>query len=310
MTISDRGVITLAYGKLKYIEMAKTLARSLKLHSPHISLAIVTDYQNDQELIELFDIVIPLNKDYGSNVRQKLHLNNYSPYNKTIFIDSDCIVVRDIQFIFEALKGISFTVPGEKFLSFGDGDEDNLCDLNRVLSYFSLERLPKFNGGMYYFEKGDIAKAVFETAQVILPDWKQLGFYEFQGDGPGDEPIIAVAMMLHNQNMYQDNGSMMRTPIGICGSLKVDVLTGISNFKKGSKEVAPAIVHFAGKWSKHYVYYREASKLKYLITTNFHKPKPQIFAKIQYNYSPQIAWSRYFVEKLLNIAQKFINKFS
>ena len=60
----NSGVITLAYGIPKYIEMAKTLARSLRLHSPDIPRAIVTDTQDDGELIELFDDIMPLRKEF------------------------------------------------------------------------------------------------------------------------------------------------------------------------------------------------------------------------------------------------------
>ena len=63
MTNLERGVIVTAYGARYYIEMAKTLARSLRLHSPLIPRAIVTDNLDDKELRELFDYIVPLKKD-------------------------------------------------------------------------------------------------------------------------------------------------------------------------------------------------------------------------------------------------------
>ncbi|MEI6669940.1 MAG: hypothetical protein WCP29_17460 [Acidobacteriota bacterium] len=110
MVEHDQGTITLAYGLPKYIEMAKTLARSLRLHSPGIRRAIATDRLDDKSLLELFDSVVPLRKEYGSNVRQKLHLDRYSPFTRTVFIDCDSIAVRDIQFIFELLRGTGFSL--------------------------------------------------------------------------------------------------------------------------------------------------------------------------------------------------------
>ncbi|HEY9800846.1 MAG TPA: hypothetical protein V6D25_10845 [Leptolyngbyaceae cyanobacterium] len=254
------GIITLGYGKPRYIEMAKTLARSLKLHSPNISRAIVTDRTEEKEILELFDIVIPFNKDYGSNLRQKLYINEYTPYTKTLFIDSDSIVVKDIYFIFEELEGRSFTVPGERLLSFGD--QDNFIeDVDFILKKFNLTALPKFNGGVYYFDDSECATEIFTTAQSILKDCHNLPFSQFRNDGPSEEPLFAIAMAVHNQTMFNDAGRFMRTPIGITGKLEIDVLKGKSRFKKYQNIVSPAIVHFAGDWAETYIYYREALKL-------------------------------------------------
>lgn len=260
MMTSDRGVITLAYGVAKYVEMAKTLARSLCLHSPGIARAIVTDRMDDRQLAELFDIVIPLRDEYGSNVRQKLYLDHYSPFKATAFIDCDSIVVRDVQFIFDTFQGISFSVPGERYLVAGQSDP--FVDVDRVLTHFNIARLPKFNGGLYYFERGDEPHRLFRTAREILANSRALRFEDFRGDGPGDEPIVAVAMMLHDQQMFRDEGRMMQTPLGIVGALDIDVLAGTCVLRKGARLVAPAILHFAGAWCEHPFYYREARRLE------------------------------------------------
>jgi len=64
--------------------------------------------------------------------------------------------------------------------------------------------------------------------------------------------------------MCHDNVRMMRTPIGIKGSLDIDVLAGKSSFRKNNELVSPAIVHFAGLWNEYPIYYREALKLRNL----------------------------------------------
>lgn len=290
------GVITLAYGISKYIEMAKTLARSLRLHSPDIPRAIVTDTPDDKELIELFDDVIPLRKEYGSNVRQKLHLDNYSPYKKTVYIDSDCIAVRDINFIFKQLEGRSFSVPGEKLLK--PGEKDSFINVDFALTHFGLEALPQFNGGLLYFEKTETADLVFETARDILNDWRKLSFSEWRSDGPGEERIFAIAMTLHKETMFQDNGQMMRTPIGLKGHFDVDVFTGKSTFQKYDKVVSPAIVHFACLWGEHPVYFREVSKLKNIHLGKENNTESRIFSAIQYRFGYQIALMRYLAYRV------------
>jgi hypothetical protein len=296
MSTSDFGVITLAYGLPKYIEMAKTLARSLRLHSPNISRAIVTDCPDDKELSELFDHVILLNNEYGSNLRQKLYLNQYSPYKRTVFIDSDCIAVRDIQFIFEALEERSFTVVGDNYLKVGD--KDLYVDMDSVFKNFGFDKIPKFNGGIYYFDKSQTANAVFQTAADILLDWKELGLTEFRGDGPNEEPIFALAMTVHKQTLFEDEGQIMRTPIGIRGLLDIDVFTGKSTFKKKNKVVSPAIVHFACVWNEHPVYYRESLKLRMPSETKFHENNLRIYSAIKHHFGYQIAFARYVSQRV------------
>jgi hypothetical protein len=41
--MSTRGFMTIAFGKERYIDMALSLGRSLKLNSPNIKRAVVTD---------------------------------------------------------------------------------------------------------------------------------------------------------------------------------------------------------------------------------------------------------------------------
>ncbi|MEH1974504.1 MAG: hypothetical protein V7L02_15115 [Nostoc sp.] len=296
MTISKTGVITYAYGAPYYIEMAKSLARSLRLHSPNIPRAIVTDNQKDRELSELFDYVIPLQKQYGSNMIQKLHLYDYSPFDRTLYIDSDCLAVRDIKFIFDAFRGRNFSVPGDIYLQ--AGDKDTFIDVDDILNQFDLKKLPHFNGGLYYFEQSNTAKAVFETALELLRDWKKLGIAEVRGDGPNDERIVAIAMMLHSQTLFEDNGQMMRTPIGLRGSLDVDTITGKSTFQKYNKVVSPALVHFACVWAEHPIYYREVSKLKDPNKSTSNQEKSNIFSAIQYKFGYQIALLRYIAKRV------------
>lgn len=280
MVHTDNGVITLAYGAPKYLNMAKTLARSLLLHSPNISRAIVTDQHDDPELLQLFSYIIPYQKEYGSNVRQKLHLDLYSPFKQTVFIDSDCIAVRDISFVFEWFSDKHFSAVGGRSLQ--AGDKDSFVNVDRVLTHFGLSQLPKFNGGFYYFDDSSTATSVFETARTILKDFQGLGFSEFRGDGPNEEPVLAVAMALYNQTLLQDAGKVMRTPLGLKGRLNIDVLKGQSTFCKGKQVVSPAIVHFPAVWNEHPTYHREAAKLQSSNDGNSISVHPKFYLLVKY----------------------------
>ena len=78
--------------------MAKVLARSLAIHSPDIPSAVVTD-SSDRGLADLYDHVVQFRPEFGSGLTQKVYLDAYSPFKETLFIDSDCLVIRDISYL-------------------------------------------------------------------------------------------------------------------------------------------------------------------------------------------------------------------
>ena len=195
MKSNSRGVITLAYGRKRYIEQARSLAHSLQLHAPQVPRALVTD-STDPEIRKLFTEVIPYRPEYGSGVRQKIFLDQYSPYDETLFIDSDCLVLGNLEKFWSAFNGQCFGVPGYRYLH--KGSKDSYFDVDYVLEKFNLESIPKFNGGTYYFTRSLAAAECFETARQILDSSRDLKLCEFRRDGPNDETVYSIAMAIHH----------------------------------------------------------------------------------------------------------------
>jgi hypothetical protein len=255
---TSRGVLTLAFGKPRFIEQVKSLGRSMQLHAPRTETAIVTD-SKDPELKELFTQVIPYRPEFGSSVRQKLHLNLYTPFDQTLFVDSDCLLLGNLERFWTAFAGQAFGVPGFEFVQ--RGETDPYLDVDFALDHFGLEQLPKFNGGTYYFDSSDKAAHFFATARELLANWKELRFAEFRRDGPADEPIISVAMAIHGLGPTSMGTGGMYTPTAYSGPLHLDVLKGTCSFKKKGRMVAPEIIHFAGEYAFCFVYPRESARL-------------------------------------------------
>jgi hypothetical protein len=256
---SFRGVLTLAFGKPRFIEQVKSLGRSLHLHAPRTHTAVVTD-SKDPELRELFTQVIPYRPEFGSSVRQKLHLNLYTPFEETLFIDSDCLVLGDLERFWKAFAGQTFGVPGFEYIQ--KGESDPYLDVDFALEHFGLDRLPKFNGGTYYFDNSERSAHFFSTARELLANWKELRFAEFRRDGPADEPIVSVAMAIHGLGPTSMGASGMYTPTAYSGPLNLDVVKGTCSFKKKGRMVTPEIIHFAGEYAYCFAYPREAARLK------------------------------------------------
>lgn len=145
--------------------MAKSLARSLILHAPTVPRAVVTDSM-DPELDRLFTHKIHHRPEYGSNVRQKMYLDKYSPFQETLFLDSDCLAVRDVEAFWNAFRSVPFGVCGVHVMRVGETNE--FLDVDFILDHFNLQGIPKFNGGTYYFNRSPEAAALFATTRDVL----------------------------------------------------------------------------------------------------------------------------------------------
>jgi hypothetical protein len=96
--VFEKGTLTIAFGADRYLNMAETLALSLKRFSPNIPRALVTDMP-DSSVCRHFNHVIPLDHRAPRDLRQKLYIDLYTPFRRTLFIDSDCITFEDLDYI-------------------------------------------------------------------------------------------------------------------------------------------------------------------------------------------------------------------
>lgn len=249
--IHDLGFITMAFGSDKYFRQAESLARSLRRHMPGFPIAIVTD-RND--VGPLFDIKIPVRKVKVAGTLLKADLYEYSPFRETLFIDSDCIVAKPFHEELQDIRKFDFSPVVTKFLSAGDTDLW-IKDIGVALSRLGGTPFPKFNGGVYFFRKGEFAQSVFYTAGEIYKKSDILGILDFDKAGPGEETLIGLALsQMRVENFYNDGGRLMRTPLNSQGPIHLDVIEGTCSFVKQGKRVDPAICHFCGEWVDHPAY--------------------------------------------------------
>ena len=122
MKIFECGLIYVAWGDFFVQEAAKS-ALSAKRHGGY-SCVLVTD--GDQENIEPFDFVIntPFQKSYRDKIKMQM-----SPFEKTIFLDSDTFVADSLDPLFQLLDrfdvffqaatgGIHYTIEGVPVTAF------------------------------------------------------------------------------------------------------------------------------------------------------------------------------------------------
>ncbi|MEM6584694.1 MAG: hypothetical protein AAF692_02965, partial [Pseudomonadota bacterium] len=119
MSASQVGFITMAFGDQRYVEQAVNLALSVKRHMPHQKIALITDRE---ERVAPFDEQVRMEDAAVAGTVLKRKMYEYSPYEETLFIDSDCLVTRDCLPQLEQMRGWDFSPVVNTYLVAGDRD--------------------------------------------------------------------------------------------------------------------------------------------------------------------------------------------
>jgi hypothetical protein len=261
--------MTIAYGPRKYVRMARALSLSYRRLNPTRPIAIVTDRDNAAEMANYFDHVILYNPAYGSGVVQKLHADLYSPYDETLFVDSDCVFYKSPDRLWDLYAGKPFSVRGWRYLTGSTAYERQnpyewVRDTTEFLKRNSILRLPHFNSGVFFFTNEPLAAKLFAQARMVYAKRDALGFVRFKNAPIADEPAFAVAMELCGIDMDPwdaDNG--MQTAINMQSGHSINVLEGQARFRKSNVAADPVLVHYNVNAQYSFVYNLEVCRLEF-----------------------------------------------
>lgn len=188
-----RGFVTIATGHERYYMMAVRLLRSYRKYaSDDTPFAIICDRENS--FTEEFDLSVRMEQPNCSYM-DKLLLYRYAPYDETIFIDADALVLSD---------------PAGIWKDFGDADDFSCYGCTYPLdsdrAWFTYEGCGKYkseiqflidlHGGIYYLRKTGRCRSIFEKAIELAGEYGQYGFRNFEK--PADEPVLAMSMAIHH----------------------------------------------------------------------------------------------------------------
>jgi hypothetical protein len=176
-------------------------------------------------------------------MNQKLHLDQYSPFQETLYVDSDCIASRPFEEELREIACHDFTPVCDTYLTRSD-IEEYILDLRSVMETLGITKLPQFNGGVFFFNRTPGATAVFETARHLRTRQAELGIRNFDRHGPNDETLYALALGMQNRPLYNDFARLMRTTIAVTGKIHIQPLGGGCRYVYRGKEIQPAICHY------------------------------------------------------------------
>jgi hypothetical protein len=240
---------------------------------------------NDISFFILTDLDEPLPKGLGSRVSKitaergalgkgfsaKLYLDQFAPADQTLFVDADCLCVGPVDFIFDRFAGHAVSVVGGTITSgewFGD--------VERTCREADVPALPKFNGGIYYLERGAKSSAVYQRARELMPRYDNLGLVRLRGL-PNDELIMAIAMAQEDCWGIPEDGTIMGDFQSTPTVRELDVVMGRCFLENPPAPdprhkdwhpltiAHPAIVHFLGHHVSSWLYRGEILRLQLAI---------------------------------------------
>ncbi len=251
------GVLTFAFGHPRYVAQAISLAQSVRLHNPGLRLACITDKPDFPGLADAFDILILFRPERGQALQQKLWFDCYTPFERTAFIDSDCLVVGSLADVLQRSRGYAFGP-----LGYTATEGWWYMQIPEVLAKYGLPFMPRFNGGYYYFERSPEATRLFERARQIGRIHKKLGIYDL-GLWFNEEVFYALAMAWYRMPPVPDpQRTGMYTPDEFTEPFEINVLQGGCHFVREGEAYRPVIVHFFGRHGYAYQYLRERARLR------------------------------------------------
>ena len=188
----NRGFVTIATGDERYYDMARTLLRSYRqsCKSPH-KFALIADRQNEYTS-EFDDVIILEHPSYSW--MDKLSLIKECPYEETIFIDADCLVYQDINFLWDLFS------EADDFSCFGKVlpiESEEGWFKKDVQKLYQIHFITHLHGMLYFIRKSESIAEMGEWCEKIINDYKEISFKAFN-DVLADEPVFALAMSIMN----------------------------------------------------------------------------------------------------------------
>lgn len=178
------------------------MGQSLRLNSPAVPLVCIVEgelAESDRAALQsAFTEVVMIRPEHaGLGWQVKNVLMDYSPFDHTLFLDSDCLILQDLR--------PAFAVAGQRDVAFATKAEPeqekgaflfakiNLAHLKR---HFQVDWWPQIlGGGHFFFRKTSEARKIFGRAL----DWSRpemlspFGWTDFRRGAP-DELTLQMAL--------------------------------------------------------------------------------------------------------------------
>jgi len=172
-----KGIVVLAQNNTtdNYVEQAALLAMSLHTYND-TKISLITDDEVPTEYTILFDKIIPIPfgdsaEDSEWKVENRWKIYHASPYDETIVMDTDMLVLQNIDTWWEFLSNYEMFFTSRVLTYRGE-----TADTAYYRKTFLDNSLPNLFSGLHYFKKCELAQEFYTWLELVVNNWKT--FYE------------------------------------------------------------------------------------------------------------------------------------
>ena len=173
-----KGFLVLAQNSenIDYVKQAYALALSLHKSQSSCLISLVTNDPVPDEYKEVFDKIIAIPGDDQASdsvwkVENRWKLYHVTPYDETIVFDSDMLVFRSFDRLWEQLSNYDVFFASHVLDFKGNRVTDYV---NRKM--FTENQLPNLYFGLHYFKKNQPALDFYNTLAFVVANWERVYF--------------------------------------------------------------------------------------------------------------------------------------
>lgn len=191
----NRGYLTIAARSPRFLEMAVDMALSLREHT-ELPVAIATDEQlagiARRDYSRVFDEITEIPSRFLQGRALKYGSAEASPFEETIFVDADCILLGSTDDAFSALETADMAMIGEH-LTTSDNVHHHGFSTSYLIRRFELDSYLKTNSGFFCFRRSAALQIMDECRECYLTEVvPQLRWSRFLGRWLGDELAFGI----------------------------------------------------------------------------------------------------------------------
>ncbi len=172
----SKGFLVLAQkSEVDYLKQAYALAKSIKASQATVkNISLVTNDAVSEDYREVFDNIIPIPfgdaaKDSEWKVENRWKLYHASPYDETIILDADMLILDDVSLLWDycSNRDLHFT---SKVIDY----KGRVITDNVYRKTFTENHLPNLYSGLFYFKKSDFSLEFFKTLEFVVYNWQRV----------------------------------------------------------------------------------------------------------------------------------------
>lgn len=219
------------------------LALSLKVSNPGVPLAVACNPPHLKPLLAPhFDFVIDQRPDVRG-FAQKVHLDHYTPFDRTLFLDSDILVFKSVAPFIKEWGDVPYVATGRYVTG---GFSSFKFDRNALLQRMGWGRMVCIDGaGHAYFCKPE-CETIFNRAREITANYKEIA-----GDiRYADEDVMNIVLTEFGIVPPSRHPFFSRHLSAKRGTLEMDASLGKCHFVQAGSSLKgqpyePCMMHFA-----------------------------------------------------------------